>query len=593
MPHRLYFAYGSNMDFDQMEFRCPGAKFLGVATLPHHRLRMDSAGYATVVPDPNSHVQGALWNLDGADESKMDYYEGVESGFYEKAYVSVLYDGDLRDDVDEGFTQVYGHYAMEPTTVSIDALIYLSLRAPFSNATFRDYYLTRIRNGAQVLRLGDKTLQQIDAIRIIPASEIRPLNRQRLIDYIAAGCREHSHLLGVEVEHFIVHEDALGRKDRVSYEPHGSVIGTRDVLSYLSQYYAPRDFNSRGDVLGLSGLGGSVTLEPASQLEFSVAPFEQISNIDHAYRLFREQLDSYLSLVGCSAVNSGYHPFCHARELPLIPRSRYRFMDQHFRYLDTHGERMMRACAATQVSIDYADEADAVRKFRVACALAPILGFICDNTSVYEGAPVDTPLTRLNLWREVDSVRCGTTPGTFDEGFGFAQYADWILSIPPIYITRPSAEDPRGPRTRGFSTVSTADAYADAPMSEQDILHALSMCWPDVRLKQFVEIRPADSLPPAQVAGYAALIKGLFYSEESLRAIEEAIGVKDVVWPLDDQSATVAISAIIEQGADADVYGMPAQAWVELLFELARRALPDDEVCYLEDLHAFYQGKQK
>lgn len=103
MAHRLYFAYGSNLDFDQMEFRCPGARYLGVATLPGHRLRMDTAGFATVVPDPAYEVQGALWSLDGADESKMDYYEGVDFGFYEKRYVTVWYDGDLRDGKDEGF----------------------------------------------------------------------------------------------------------------------------------------------------------------------------------------------------------------------------------------------------------------------------------------------------------------------------------------------------------------------------------------------------------------------------------------------------------------------------------------------------------
>ncbi|MDD6636772.1 MAG: gamma-glutamylcyclotransferase, partial [Coriobacteriaceae bacterium] len=132
MAHRLYFAYGSNLDFDQMEFRCPGARYLGVATLPGHRLRMDTAGFATVVPDPAYEVQGALWSLDGADESKMDYYEGVDFGFYEKRYVTVWYDGDLRDGKDEGITHVFGCYDLEERhAVPIDALIYLSLRGPF------------------------------------------------------------------------------------------------------------------------------------------------------------------------------------------------------------------------------------------------------------------------------------------------------------------------------------------------------------------------------------------------------------------------------------------------------------------------------
>ena len=35
------------MDFDQMKFRCPGAEYLGVATLPNYELKMDAAGFAT------------------------------------------------------------------------------------------------------------------------------------------------------------------------------------------------------------------------------------------------------------------------------------------------------------------------------------------------------------------------------------------------------------------------------------------------------------------------------------------------------------------------------------------------------------------
>ncbi|MDO4499623.1 MAG: glutamate-cysteine ligase family protein [Coriobacteriaceae bacterium] len=585
MAHRLYFAYGSNLDFDQMEFRCPGARYLGVATLPGHRLRMDTAGFATVVPDPAYEVQGALWSLDGADESKMDYYEGVDFGFYEKRYVTVWYDGDLRDGKDEGITHVFGYYDLEERhAVPIDALIYLSLRGPFCGSTFRDYYIARIRNGALSLSLGKQTLEQIDAIQLIAPGDIPAVNRQRMIDYLRAGCKPTVRNLGVEIEHFVVHGDEKGR---VSYEPHDNVVGARDILGFMSQYYKPSDWNSKGDLLGLSGETGNVTLEPAAQLEFSVAPYERVADIDASYRQFRHRIDRYLELVGCYIESCGYHPSTKAADLPLIPRSRYKFMDRHFKLLGTRGERMMRACSATQVSIDFRSEEDAVRKFRIASALAPIFGFICDNTPVYEGEPSQGHLARLRLWREVDGVRCATPPGTFDEGFGFDRYVDWILGIPPIYITRPSAEDPRGPRTRGFNSVSTAVACSDAPMSERDVMHALSMCWPDVRLKQFVEIRPADSLPPAQVAGYAALIKGLFYSDECLDALEQKLGVENGIWPLGDESATQAIEAIAAEGAQASVYGMPCGDWVDFVFGLAEGHLPEDELHFLKDLEDF------
>ena len=54
-------------------------------------------------------------------------------------------------------------------------------------------------------------------------------------------------------------------------------------------------------------------------------------------------------------------------------------MNDYFHALGTHGEQMMRASASTQVSIDYRDEADAIRKMRVAQALVPLIAAFTDN----------------------------------------------------------------------------------------------------------------------------------------------------------------------------------------------------------------------
>ena len=118
--------------------------------------------------------------------------------------------------------------------------------------------------------------------------------------------------------------------------------------------------------------------------------------------------------------------YARALELTLIPKQRYRFMNDYFMEIGTRGERMMRASASTQVSVDYRDEADAIRKMRIAQALAPIFASVTDNTAVFEAEPAPR-LARFALWRNVDNDRCGSVPGLFSEGYGFADYADWIL----------------------------------------------------------------------------------------------------------------------------------------------------------------------
>lgn len=408
-------------------------------------------------------------------------------------------------------------------------------------------------------------------------------NRAAVVSYLQSGAKGDAPLgsLGVEVEHFVVDANTM---QAVPYEDPARGFGVHDVLECLARFYPEKSFGHDGDLIGLSSSEASLSLEPAAQLEISIAPFSSIAAIVEVYERFRSRVDPLLAQHGCRLVCQGYHPAACALELPLIPKQRYHYMNDYFHALGTRAERMMRASASTQVSVDYRDEADAVRKMRVAQALVPVLASLTDNAPIFEGAPATGPLARMGVWRDVDDARCGTVPGLFDEGFGFESYADWVLGTCPIFVTRPAADDPEGPALRSVTGGSAAEAYADAPMSAADIEHVLSMFWPDVRLKRFVEIRPADSLPVERMAGYAALIKGLFYSEESLAAIEEAFGVVGGVWPLDDVSTRAALDAVRVQGDAACFSGRTLADWKRLVLDLARSALEEDERGYLDGL---------
>lgn len=416
-------------------------------------------------------------------------------------------------------------------------------------------------------------------------------NREALISYFYRGAKgsQSTRTLGVEVEHFVVDAHTLRA---VPYEASPGGWGVRDVLDYLAPFYTEKTLGLTGEIIGLASSEASITLEPAAQIEISIAPYERISEIMRIYQEFRDRIDPILAQHGCMLVAHGYHPREKAADLTLIPKQRYRFMDEYFRLLHTHGERMMRGSASTQVSVDYANEADAVRKMRITQALTPFLAAMTDTTSVFEGVPVGAPLARLNMWRDVDNARCGSVPGLFDQGFGFAAYADWLLNTCPIFVTRPSSHDPAGPAVRKVFGQTTAQAYADAPLTEKDIAHIISMFWPDVRLKKYVEIRPADSLPEPLIAGYAALIKGLYYSEPSLSTLEKELGVIDGAWPLNDDSTDKAIAAIRKEGQQAVVYGHTLLEWEDLLLKTAHQALSCEDRAFLEPFANYVRDVQ-
>jgi len=86
--HRAYFAYGSNMDVDQMADRCPSAEIVGVCRLDGHRFLINSRGVATLIPDAAGYALGILWDLPPEDEQYLDEYEGVPT-YYQKHLVTV------------------------------------------------------------------------------------------------------------------------------------------------------------------------------------------------------------------------------------------------------------------------------------------------------------------------------------------------------------------------------------------------------------------------------------------------------------------------------------------------------------------------
>lgn len=88
MPHtKFYLAYGSNLNLNQMAFRCPGAKIAGMATLDDYRLLFRGSrtgAYLTVEPCKGSQVPVGVWEITEADERALDRYEGYPSFYYKK-----------------------------------------------------------------------------------------------------------------------------------------------------------------------------------------------------------------------------------------------------------------------------------------------------------------------------------------------------------------------------------------------------------------------------------------------------------------------------------------------------------------------------
>lgn len=88
MGDTLYFAYGSNINLGQMEYRCPDASVVGPVVLEGWELLFRRGGFATIMPCEGGEVHGLLWNITPECEQSLDRYEGYPR-FYDKQMVTV------------------------------------------------------------------------------------------------------------------------------------------------------------------------------------------------------------------------------------------------------------------------------------------------------------------------------------------------------------------------------------------------------------------------------------------------------------------------------------------------------------------------
>ena len=238
-------------------------------------------------------------------------------------------------------------------------------------------------------------------------------------------------------------------------------------------------------------------------------------------------------------------------------------MDRYFKNTGSCGTQVMRGTAATLLSIDYFDEMDFVRKMRVASLLTPFFALLCDNAPIYQGSRNSMCSVRTRIWQDVDNDRCGVVPHLMDPDFGFARYAENVLTKPQITAWRAG-------RVKAVGSKTAPELYA-AHLSQREAAQILSNFFYDVRLKSRIELRAADSMPPRYIAAYAQLVKSVFGSPAALQnVLRHYAGITTL-------DITTAKLAVCKDGFNALAYGKPISSELTWLLMQARSRTPSQE----------------
>ncbi len=340
-----------------------------------------------------------------------------------------------------------------------------------------------------------------------------PLTEKRqLVEFHASGGRPiEQWTIGTE------HEKFGFRMDDLRPPTYEGERGIEAMLRGLTRF-GWQPFEEHGKVIALLRDGASITLEPAGQFELSGAMLENIHDTCCETMAHLKEVKTVADEIGLGFLGMGFQPKWRRDEMPWMPKGRYQIMRDYMPKRGKLGLDMMTRTCTVQVNLDFANEADMIKKFRVSLALQPIATALFADSPFTEGRPNGYLSYRSHIWTDTDPDRTGMLDFVFEDGFGFERYVDYLLDV-PMYFTYRDGEyiDCAGLSFRDFMAGKLPNLPGVLP-NLKDWADHMTTAFPEVRLKKYLEMRGADGGPWNRLCALPAFWVGLLYDDAALDA---------------------------------------------------------------------------
>ncbi|MDZ4736587.1 MAG: glutamate--cysteine ligase [Rhodospirillaceae bacterium] len=386
--------------------------------------------------------------------------------------------------------------------------------------------------------------------------------KRQLVEYLEQGSKPKADWrIGTE------HEKFGFRLDDLRPLPYDGPSGIGSLLEGLAAKFGWERIREGENTIALTSGLCNISLEPGGQFELSGAPVETLHETCAEVRSHLAQVKSIGDELGIGMLGMGFQPKWRREDISWMPKGRYKIMGAYMPKKGNLGLDMMTRTCTVQVNLDFASEADMVKKFRVGIALQPIATALFADSPFVEGKPSGFMSYRGHVWTDTDPDRCGMLPFVFDEGMGFERYVDWVLDVPMYFVFRDGHYiDASGQSFRDFLAGRLPALPGELP-DMGDWTDHMTTVFSEVRLKRFLEMRGADGGPWDRLCALPAFWTGLLYDGASLDAAWALC--KD--WSSDEREKLRA--DVTRDALQATFRGRRVAEWAKDALAIARQGL--------------------
>jgi len=275
--------------------------------------------------------------------------------------------------------------------------------------------------------------------------------------------------------------------------------------------------------------GDQLTFEPGGQLEFSSVPYPCLSDALERLTSVTDILQQYFSQNNVHMIATGINPWQTVEEIGLqMNKPRYRAMNDYFSEIGPYGPRMMRQTGTIQVNLDFgANEQILAKRFLASNLLAPFATGIFAGSPQVNNSLSDFASTRAEAWRHIDPSRTGIpelgrVAETLTKSSCVETYLKQLLDAPVIFVEKLNYQRPRA---MTFSEW-LKKPYEGVSPTMQDFVTHMSLHFPEVRARGFLELRSIDAQAAVWQPVPAAFYTGLLYVDEIIDQVIDLLSPK-------------------------------------------------------------------
>ena len=405
-------------------------------------------------------------------------------------------------------------------------------------------------------------------------------SKEKIIEHFENGIKSNE-LIGVENEKFLFE---ISSNKRADYNK------IKKVLEKFQNKFNWNPIKEGENIIALQHEGKSITLEPGNQIELAGDKLQNIHQVCGESYSFQDQLLEICNESGLRILSVGYDPITKLSEVPNNPKQRYKIMTEEMPKKGELSLDMMYHTSGTQINLDYLSEQDFIKKFKIASYLTPLSIALFANSSLTENKPNGFLSYRSQVWQKTSR---GGLPKFFFEDMNFEKYAEFVISMPLLFIFNNKEHlPPKNYIFKDFMEGKIKELNNNLPNTKDLEIH-LSTIFTEVRLKNYLEIRSLDACEWDCHCAGPAFFTGILYGnlDESLELIKK--------WNIDE-----VLNAYVEapkKGLNVDINGKSIFEWSKIFLNISKEGLisrnninlkKNDETVYLKNIENILRTKK-